>query len=156
MPVLSPKKPDTKPTTGGSSKKILFLDIDGVVNCKTTTQRHRGAIGIDPYLAFIVGKIQLDTGCEVVLSSTWRLWEYTREEVKKQVVNFIDVTPDLGTSRGEEIQAWLNKHPEVTVYAILDDDTDMLPEQLPNFFQTTWDSGINTEIAQAVTEHLNG
>lgn len=135
---------------------VLFLDIDGVVNCKSTVQRHRGAIGIDPYMAFLVGKIQLDTGCDVVLSSTWRLWEETREEVKRQVVDFIDVTPDWGSHpRGAEIKDWLDRHPSVEKYAILDDSSDMLEEQLPNFFNTSWDFGITPEIAQRVTEHLN-
>jgi hypothetical protein len=32
--------------------------------------------------------------------------------------------------RGEEIKAWLHQHPEVTRYAIVDDDSDMLPEQV--------------------------
>jgi membrane-bound lytic murein transglycosylase MltF len=39
-------------------------------------------------------------------------------------------------------------------YAILDDDTDMLPEQLPNFFQTTWEEGLTEEIAEKVIAHL--
>jgi len=136
--------------------KVLFLDIDGVVNCATTMQRHCGFIGIDPYMAFIVGKIQLDTGCEVVLSSTWRLDEKSRAEVRKQVVKFIDCTPSNypGTQRGDEIQAWLDAHPEVTKYAILDDNSDMLESQLPNFFQTSWEKGITEEIAKRVTEHL--
>jgi len=139
-----------------SNKPKLFLDIDGVVNCKTTTQRHRGAIGIDPYMAFLVGKIQLDTGCDVILSSTWRLWEDTREEVRKQVVDFVDVTPDLHSGiRGLEIKDWLDRHPSVTRYAILDDSTDMLVEQAPNFFKTSWDEGLTEEIAKKVTDHLN-
>lgn len=136
--------------------KILFLDIDGVVNCKTTSQRHRGFIGIDPYLAFMVGKIQLDTGCEIVLSSTWRLDEKSRAEVRKQVGKFIDCTPSIREKRerGWEIQAWLDKHPDVTKYAILDDDSDMLEHQLPNFFKTSWEHGITPAIAEAVTRHL--
>lgn len=152
--------------------KVLFLDIDGVVNCATTTQRHRGTIGIDPYMAFLVGKITLDTGCKVVLSSTWRHWEDAREEVRKQVVDFIDITPSmpipysekerLGLSsmaelceRGKEIADWLVRNPTVERYAILDDDSDMLPEQLPNFFKTSWQTGLTEEIANRVTEHLN-
>lgn len=136
--------------------KVLFLDIDGVVNCKSTTQRHRGFIGIDPYLAFIVGKIQLDTDCEVVLSSSWRLMEDGCDEVRKQVVKFIDVTPDNKglTDRGCEVKAWLEQHPEVTRYAILDDNSDFHKDQ--HLFKTSWDTGITEQIAKAVTEHLNG
>ena len=139
-------------------KKILFLDIDGVVNSEKTFQRHRGAIGIDPYMAFLVGKIQLDTDCDVVLSSSWRYGnKELLDEVRKQVVDFIDVTPDVEGNmvRGKEIQAWLDKHPKVKRYAILDDDSDMLSEQRPNFFQTSWKTGITDEIAKQVTEHLN-
>lgn len=138
--------------------KVLFLDIDGVCNNKESAKKYnfRGSVGIDPELAFMVGKIVLDTGCEVVLSSTWRLWEETKQQVFKQVYPFIDITPDLrGTTRGEEIQAWLDKHPEVVKYAILDDDTDMLDNQLPHFFQTSWETGITKEIADKVTNYLN-
>jgi hypothetical protein len=39
--------------------------------------------------------------------------------------------------RGDEIQAVLNIHPEITHYVILDDDTDMLKHQLGNFVQTS-------------------
>lgn len=144
--------------------KVLFLDIDGVVNCQTTSQRHRGFIGIDPYMAFLVGNMVDKLGLKVVLSSTWRLSADGREEVKKQVCDFIDCTPRLTTvryqnnegyvPRGEEIKKWLDEHPEVEQYAILDDDNDMLPEQQPNFFKTTWQSGINEDIIKAVTEHF--
>ena len=137
--------------------KILFLDIDGVVNSKDTiTRSHRGVIGIDPYMAFLVGKIQLDTGCSVVLSSSWRHHEAGREEVKKAVVDFIDYTGDCCSGiRGVEIYNWLKKHPEVTKYAILDDEGDMLLWQKDNFFQTSWNTGITEDIAKAVTKHLS-
>lgn len=141
--------------------KILFLDIDGVVNCVKTAQRHRGMIGIDPYMALLVDRIIQATGCKVVLSSTWRLFEESRKEVKKQVCDFIDVTPRMfdgiyaHKERGHEIKDWLDKHPEVTKYAILDDNSDMLDEQLPNFFKTSWASGLDQDIANMVIAHLN-
>lgn len=58
--------------------------------------------------------------------------------------------------RGHEIQAWLDKHPEVEKYAILDDDSDMLPEQMPNFFKTTFQNGLLEETMYKVIKHLNG
>jgi len=139
-------------------RKVLFLDIDGVCNSAqfAVASKSRGILGIDPYPAFLVGKIQLDTGCEVVLSSTWRLWDEGKEDVRKQVVDFVDITPDLhGKDRGYEIEAWLEQNPDVDVYAILDDDMDMLVYQAPNFFKTRWAEGLTPEIAKAVTEHLN-
>lgn len=145
-------------------RKVLFLDIDGVVNCRTTKQRHRGFIGIDPYMAFLVGKIVMYTECEVVLSSSWRVFfDDGVKEISDQVTQISDVTPppwydrekDHHSTRGEEIQAWLDKNPDVTHYAILDDDTRMLPSQLTNYFQTSWETGITESIAEAVKRHLS-
>ena len=136
--------------------KVLFLDIDGVVNCSKTAQRHRGYVGIDPYMAFLVGKIFLATDAKMVLSSTWRLWDESRLEVSRQVYEIYDVTDDLHTNwRGKEVRKWLEEHPEVTRYAILDDNADFYPDQKPNFFKTTWEQGITEEIAQKVIDHLN-
>lgn len=145
--------------------KVLFLDIDGVANCSTTVQRHRGFIGIDPYKAFLIGKIQLDTDCQIVLSSTWRLYGDGIEEVERCIAKLYDKTPRMprpnGTSweyreRGKEIKAWLEEHPEVTRYAIVDDDNDMTDEQQEHFFKTSYFAdGITDEIAKRITEHLN-
>lgn len=135
--------------------KVLFLDIDGVVNCSGTRQRSRGFIGIDPLMAFLVGKITLALPeLKVVLSSSWRHFDKGREEVEQQVVPIFDVTLTVGTIRGDEIKEWLDRHPEVEKYAILDDDSDMLEEQKPNFFQTSWETGITEEIMEAVIKHL--
>lgn len=146
-------------------RKILFLDVDGVVNSKDTVQRStRGVIGIDPYLAFLVGKIQLDTDCEVVLSSSWRKFPKGREEVEKAVCRISDVTgSSFSGLRGVEIHEWLERNVEdfTSTYkgdfriAILDDSSDMLLWQAPHFFRTSWNTGITPEIAEAVTNHLN-
>lgn len=140
--------------------KILFLDIDGVVNCEKTFQT-TSLYPLDKYMAFMVGKIQLDTDCKVVLSSSWRHHPDGVKVVDKHVVRILDITPSIPVKtyaeleRGHEIQAWLDAHPEVTKYAILDDDSDMLPEQKNNFFQTSWKEGLTEEIMKRVIEHLN-
>ena len=105
-------------------------------------------------MAFLVGKIVLDTDCKVVLSSSWRHHPDGIKVISQCVTPVMDKTPDAET-RGEEIQMWLDEHPEVTQYAILDDDADILPEQKENFFKTTWAFGLTEDIAKAVTEHLN-
>lgn len=133
--------------------KILFLDIDGVVNCSKTPMRHDEFIGIDPHMALLVGRIIESSDIKMVLSSAWRFHEKGREEVKKRVYDFIDMTP-AGSTRGAEIKQWLDAHPEVTKYAILDDCDDILEEQMPNFFKTSWETGITEEIANRVIEHL--
>lgn len=144
--------------------KVIFLDIDGVVNCATTKERHRGCIGIDPYLAFIFWKITLEVPeVKIVLSSSWRCNNVNIEEIKRQVLcDIYDVTPppwyekenNHHSTRGEEIKKWLDAHPEVERYAIVDDDTRILPEQIPNFFKTTWEKGLDQETADRITAHI--
>lgn len=140
--------------------KVLFLDIDGVVNSRSTTN-FKELYPLNQYMAFLVGKIQLDTDCQVVLSSSWRHLPEAIPVIEKRIVKLFDITPTSGlvhyeeSPRGHEIQAWLDLHPEVIRYAILDDDSDMLPGQLPSFFQTTFETGLTEEIAKAVTDYLN-
>ena len=139
--------------------KVLFLDIDGVVNCAKTVQRYGGVIGIDPYMALLVGRIVEATGAKIVLSSSWRHWPQGREEIRKRVMPFIDTTSIKGvylpTYRGLEILEWLNRHPEVERYAILDDDSDFHPSQQSHFFKTEWNTGLTDLIADQVIKHLN-
>lgn len=97
----------------------------------------------------------METDAKVVLSSSWRHFDKGREEVEKQVVKCIDITGDSDNGfRGDEIKAWLDAHSEVERYAIIDDDSDMRPEQLQNFFKTTWAEGITPEICEKVKQHL--
>jgi hypothetical protein len=70
---------------------------------------------------------------KVVVSSTWRLnndveaLKKILQPAKLIVDAIIDITPNIRiTPRGNEIQAWLDKHPEVTEFVIIDDDSDML------------------------------
>jgi hypothetical protein len=140
----------------GGGVKVLFLDVDGVMNSRSTLQRSQRSgsiLGIDPYMAFLVGKIQLDTGCEIVLSSSWRHAPDGMKEVESRF-KLYGVTPTSQSGfRGNEVSAWLEGHPEVKHYAILDDDSDFHPDQ--PLFKTTFETGLTDEIAAKVTDHLN-
>lgn len=137
--------------------KILFLDIDGVVNSVNNfNPKNTTMYPLDRYCAFLVGRIQLQTGCKVVLSSSWRHNPEAVQEVSTNVVELFDITGDEGKYRGDEVQAWLDRHQEVTKYAILDDDMDFYVYQAPNFFKTRFmEEGLTDEIAEAVIKHLN-
>ena len=135
--------------------KVLFLDIDGVVNNERTKANFEGLIAIDPTMAALVQRIVQNTGCEIVLSSSWRLFQNIRNEVERKICKFSDITPILHAPRGYDIKVWLTLHPEIDHYAILDDAESILPEQRANFFQTTWESGLTEDIALAVEKHLN-
>lgn len=143
--------------------KVVFLDIDGVANSEESLRKSGGGVvGIDKYMAFLIGKIQLETNCIFVLSSSWRHNKENIAEIEQHIAKMHDATPSLPLfggaemcERGKEIQAWLFNHPDVKKYAILDDDSDMLPEQWPNFFKTSWKTGITEEIMQKVITHLS-
>lgn len=148
--------------------KVLFLDMDGVVNSSAghATGLFKTVFPVDPHMAFMVGKIHLDTDCKVVLSSSWRHHPESVKLINERLVPLFDKTGHEGLDptrppgiencqRGREIKAWLDKHPEVTKYAILDDENDMLPEQQSNFFKTSWSTGITEEIMNDVIKHLN-
>lgn len=137
--------------------KVLFLDIDGVVNKQENFNPaiKNNLYPIDSYCAFLVGRIQLQTGCEVVLSSSWRHHPEGVQNVSERVVRLLDRTPSSNKYRGDEIQMWLDKHPEVDKYAILDDDMDFYVYQAPDYFKTTFQDGLTDEIAEAVIAHLN-
>jgi hypothetical protein len=133
--------------------KIIFLDIDGVLNCQKTTERFHGFVSIDPKLVKRLNRILKETDAKIVLSSTWRLFEDNKEILEKTGIKYIDVTPSFHGLRGEEINDWLSKHPEVDRYVILDDDSDMLPNQI--LFQTTWNDGLTLKIMHEVIKYLN-
>ena len=146
--------------------KVLFLDIDGVLNrfgdengVGATKETADGTtlIGIDRALLTIYKTILERVDPIVVLSSTWRVVPELREHLRKTGVYFHDVTPVFDPSRflrGHEIQAWLKECAEEPRYAIIDDDSDVLPEQMPNFFRTNGEDGLTQEIADKVTAHF--
>ncbi len=71
------------------------------------------------------------TGAKIVWSSSWRLfWDF--EDAKQRFpewgieAELIGTTPSMAGPRGNEIQAWLDNHPEVEAFIIVDDSTDMV------------------------------
>lgn len=135
---------------------ILFLDIDGVLNSTRSCVAFKGYplnfsaehLGRFDWVAIgLVRKLCEETGAQIVLSSAWR--QNFRAEVVGRELNLpiIDVTPwssEPETVRGHEIKAWLDQHPEVNQYAIVDDNSDMLPEQIAggHFVQTNFEDGL--------------
>jgi hypothetical protein len=106
--------------------KVIFLDFDGVI-VTAHTRYHSG----DMYCVHLLNRLIKETGAKIVVSSMWRTGR-TVEELRTLLTEWgvegevIDKTPvDHGVIRGVEIDRWLAKHPEVTSYVILDDDSDM-------------------------------
>jgi hypothetical protein len=115
--------------------KVLFLDVDGVLNNSGTKERQNGFIGIDPEMVNRFNWIiDAHPDIQIVVSSTWRksgfwlgfgsttkeLFDFLRSKGLKG--QFVDITPSIG-NRGTEIKTWLDRHPEIDNFIVLDDDT---------------------------------
>jgi len=135
--------------------KALFLDVDGVLNSQAWMKRCAGVnlLGVDPEAVARVQEIVARTGAKVVLSSTWRLVNTLVGILLRSKVPVFDKTPDLVRQAGgmcnerprsDEIEAWLAAHPEVTAWAILDDDEDAgYGACEPHFVQTNPQMGLD-------------
>jgi hypothetical protein len=124
------------PTSGSG---VLFLDVDGVLNrCGKSNQ------GLETDKCDLLADLCRRTGCQVVVSSTWRWMPHQYERLlamfASRGIPHIGKTACLSAPTGAtrpdgvailrrvprhvEITDWLSRHPEVTRYAIVDDDSD--------------------------------
>jgi hypothetical protein len=124
--------------------KVLFLDIDGVLNSVSFSKKtiRRSLIcdpdSLDPEACLrLQNFIKSHEDLVIVISSTWRKF-YSLEELKNLLQEkgidsskIIEYTPVLhGQIRGTEIRQWLDSqflksNFPVSHIAILDDDSDM-------------------------------
>jgi hypothetical protein len=135
--------------------KIIFLDIDGVLNCDKTPNPRKFPYVVDKKLLLRFNGLLKRTNAKVVLSSSWRCDPIGLLAAKHWGVPFIDVCPDMPKSpRGKEMVKWLADHPKVTRFAIIDDEDDEL-DDLP-LFQPSGKTGITPGIVKGVERYLNG
>ncbi len=120
--------------------KIIFFDIDEVA----VTLRANLAAGmakrdkVDPVVMGLLNRLmECDSETQIVISSARRII-YTKEEILTlfREGGFIgDFHQDWRTpvsktnKRGDEVDAWLTRHPEVTRYVCIDDESDYHPYQ---------------------------
>jgi hypothetical protein len=119
-------------------KKVIFLDIDGVLN-DDGRNRENGIIIEQKYVENL-HKIVEGTGAEIVLSSSWRRGvardalygledeglQQLYEEFRKKRLYLAGATPliyDGPDGRPLEIRTWLARRPSVKKFVILDDET---------------------------------
>jgi hypothetical protein len=147
-----------------SYMKVLFLDVDGVLNAfGQTKQRFNGCYGICPVLASRLEDTVIKCNCKIVLSSTWRKYAHTRKHVfdclPRVADRIIGVTPVLGadntsTRRGEEISEWLRHNKNCDRFVIVDDEGDM-GELLPYLVLTHGCEGLTPEIAEKIVKNFS-
>jgi hypothetical protein len=146
--------------------KIIFLDIDGVLN----SVRSAVALGgyptpnydhvknrerFDPVAVALMRQISRQN-VKFVLSSTWR--KYISVIMLEKVLNlpFIGETPVINSARrGDEIQKYIDDHPVIEKFCIVDDDSDMLESQLPFFVKTSNKEGLSFQNVEDICKILD-
>lgn len=167
--------------------KYLFLDFDGVLNTARYAKLLRTE-GIDPYDEYgpMFDPIAIDnlrniveqTGCNIILSSTWRNEGQMRIQALWKDRNLpgtlFSMTPILLSTtyqdarNGEffslpernakalEINAWLQQHAsEPSQYVIVDDENVFFQRQQEHLVQTDEYDGLTAQKAQLAIDKLN-
>lgn len=135
--------------------KVLFIDIDGVLNTTRTPNPRKLPYVAEKRLVTRFRKLLQRTGAKAVLISTWRYDPAGLFSAKFHGIPFIGCTPDMPhRPRRNEILRWLKAHPRVTRFAVIDDDDDELDE-LP-LFQPSPREGLTPELAHKIAVYMTG
>ena len=144
--------------------KIIFLDIDGVLNNHASIAE---GIQILPEKCKLIRTVCEKTEAKIVISSTWR-----RSCLVQQLDHLLWVcggpygaviaaTPCIdNVIRGREIQEWTKSARERTKqkvaekYVIIDDDSDFLEYQLPFHIKTDMRTGLLSRDLDKIFEIL--
>lgn len=158
--------------------KVIFLDIDGVLNCRYTKEEIYSFTFVAPKKIELLKQLMEHTGAEVVLSSSWRhgwadldagikdsmdvkLFTALKDELEKYNIHFIDYTPitnGVRGMRGEEVDMWLKswKGEEIESFVILDDLNGVfLRPYASRLVQTSMSKGLQDYHIEKATVLLN-
>ena len=159
---------------GGVHMKVIFLDIDGVLNSgawyvKRPSDGRWPISHLDPDAVKVLNEIIEKTGAVVVVSSTWRIGQgrtwlqevLTTAGFTGTVVGKTTVLDEK--ERGHEIQEWLDnvapmyarRNDPVSHFVILDDDTDMAHLR-SKLVHINHDAGLTHKYVEEILNHLGG
>jgi len=153
--------------------RVLFLDIDGVLNSRewfaSQPERVRGysmfddRADLDPKAVRTLKTLFKELpNTKMVVSSSWRIGR-SLEDLKLLLPDFADYiigrTPDsmqniFASSRGDQIKMWLGDHPKVTHFAIVDDDISDMGSLVSNCVKTSQATGLLNHHVEALKELL--
>lgn len=151
--------------------KVIFLDVDGVLNSDDSEDRFKCFIGIDYSGVKLLKEIVEATGAKIVLVSAWKIYwnkdgksrndslaAYLDERLAEEDLVIIDKTGGYMTERGHGIVDWLSEHP-VESWVVLDDEIfDDYAECgiMPHLVQTDfYDGGLKEKHVELAIEILN-
>ena len=159
--------------------KVIFLDIDGVLNHKGCKEKIDDCYFVEePLIMNLVNLIE-ETGAKVVLSSTWRLgwlemdsgldtkevkhFKALRDKLANYGIEFLSRTPIMTPNndmreRGKEIKSWLEHWGGETIesFVILDDlDYPYLQPYIHNVVHTEFSNGLTAQNVREAIIILN-
>lgn len=150
--------------------KIIFLDIDGVLNSNDSEDLFHGFVGLDYSGIKLLKEIVNATGVEIVLVSTWKLgWHkdksrnsmlanYLDTRLAEEGLTIIDKTDGTMNLRGHGILDWLSEHPTDS-WIVLDDEIFEDYEEcgiLPHLVKTSfYDGGLKDKHVEMAINLLN-
>ena len=113
---------------------MIFLDVDGVLNCQNSKADCNGIMGVDDEKVDNLKMLVDSTKAKIVLTSSWRtgwykdskelqgyLADHLDRKLEKAGLFISDKTDDSYVMRGEAIIKWLSDK-AVENYIILDDE----------------------------------
>jgi hypothetical protein len=142
--------------------KIVFLDFDGVLNTLLPHENHGPfSKAACSHVNTLLHKVP---DLRIVISSAWRHHgiDYCRKALQEHGIDpirVIDTTPlneEIGRfDRNKEIKTWLEAHPEIVHFVILDDYFSM-PSFRNKFVKTNQYVGFTEADLQKALEILDG
>lgn len=155
--------------------KIVFLDIDGVLNTLYTREMLGNIRFVEDKFILRLKEICDRTGAKIVLSSSWRKgWTdieegnidtqdaldfiALRDKLLEFGIELYDKTPHIkNTERGLEIKQWFDNHKDLNIesFVILDDMAIVRPFNR-FFLQTSFAEGLREKHIKKVVKMLGG
>ena len=130
--------------------KVIFLDIDGVLNTSKTYVDRKNKymktgildLDIDEFRVGYLKEILDKTDAKIVLSSSWRHFFYKNEQIvvprtkkglelydllNKYKIEIYDITTKNNyLKREEQINLWLSQREDVDSFVVIDDESSDL------------------------------
>ena len=140
--------------------KVIFLDVEGVLNTNETRERVYKKYGYNPLMDLEIDEFRLTylkeiidkTEAKVVLCSSLRRFFVKEEDevlpitlkgkklydkLLKYGIQLYDITPVTDDIKEEQIKSWLSTNEDVNSFIIIDDDPLQFDEYQDRLIQTS-------------------
>ena len=157
--------------------KLVFLDVDGVLNYSGCREKVGGLLGVDDKCVERLAKIvfSCEPRASIILTSSWKtFWDnqpmnstdldpmakYLTEKLQKYGMHLTGRTEEKNPAqRGMGILGWIRKVGDVDGWVVLDDDVFSDYEErgiMPHLVKTSFGIGLSDTGVEKAIKILNG